>query len=437
MSTTAANGHDDKLAVEGGTKTLTAPIPMMHPGGMRVGKEEEAAVIEVIRSKRLFRYSGPNWKLEPHYKVSQLEKNFAAHMGANHAVAVTSGTASLICGLGALGVGPGDEVIVPAYTWISTAAAVVHLGAVPIMAECDDALTMDPVDTEKKITPRTKVILPVHMRGTPCKMDEFVALCKKHNLRLLEDTAQADGGSYKGKRLGTWGDIGCFSFQFNKIITSGEGGMVITNDPEWFKRILMFHDTEGGKRNNIPPGEILPGINFRMGELCGAVVLAQLGKLEEILADMRRNKKKLKDGMTAVAQKKGIVFKREHDEAGDAAISLIFYLQTTELAQKVADALLAEGIDGTFKMYSPTFHDNHIYCWWRTIMEKRVWHPNSGPWKNHPVPVEYSHNMCPVTLDFLGRAVHLDVSPDLSEQNLSEMTLALNKVLEKLVPDAK
>ena len=160
------------LAIDGGLPTKQRPDPPPFPGGMAIAEEEEAAVLEVLRSKKLYRYGGgSDAEHEPPSKVVELERAFAAHKGSKHAIAVTSGTAALICALNGIGVGPGDEVIVPAYTWIATAAAVLTTGAVPIIAEVDDTLLLDPVDFEAKITPYTKAVIPVHMRGTPAAMD--------------------------------------------------------------------------------------------------------------------------------------------------------------------------------------------------------------------------------------------------------------------------
>ncbi len=417
-----------KLAIDGGTPAVRSPIPPMYPGGLRIGREEEEAVLEVLRAKRLFRYYGPT---PGPSKVDELEKEFAAFMGARYSVAVTSGSASLICALIGLGVGPGDEVIVPAYTWIASASAVLAAGGVPVVAECDESLTIDPADAERKITPHTRVIMPVHMRGAPSRMDEIMAVAGRHNLKVLEDTAQADGASYQGRRLGSIGDAGAFSFQFNKIITCGEGGMIITGDREVWKRAVMFHDVIGGARNNIPEEEILPGVNFRMTELQGAVMLAQLRKLDGLLADMRHNKAMLKATMEDVAKRKGIAFRKENDPAGDAAICLIFYLPAADLAHKVADALNAEGV-GSAVMYSPSRSDYHIYPHWAPIMQQRTWTPQGGPWRWHEGELRYTPDMCPRTLELLGRAVHIDVSPDLTNENIEEIAEGINKVLTVL-----
>ncbi len=425
MSDSQANAN---LAINGGTPAVRQPLPPMYPGGNRIGQEEEDAVVEVIRSKRLFRYYGPN---PGPSKVADLEKAFAAHMGTTFGLAVTSGTGALICSLTGIGIGPGDEVIVPAYTWIASASAVFAVGGVPIPAEVDESLTLDAADVERKITAHTKAIMPVHMRGGPCQMDALMAVARKYGLKVIEDSAQADGASYHGKRLGSIGDVGAFSLQFNKIITSGEGGIVITNTREVFNRAVMFHDVIGGSRNNIPEDEILPGVNFRMTELQAAVALVQLGRLDGLLDQMRQRKAMLKNAMYSVAQRKGITFRTENDPDGDAAICLVFFLPEAARAHAVATALNAEGA-GAGVMYTPGRSDYHIYQYWSPIMNKRTWTPTSGPWRWHEGEVNYSPDMCPRTLELLSRAVHMDVSPDLSNDQVEEIAEALNKVLDAL-----
>jgi dTDP-4-amino-4,6-dideoxygalactose transaminase len=400
----------------------------MYPGGMTVNEEEEAAVLEVLRAKRLYRHHGP----EPGpSKVDALEKEFAAFMGVNRAVAVTSGTAALTCGMHAIGVGPGDEVIVPAYTWMASAMAVVSAGAIPIVAEVDETLLLDPADVEAKITPYTKAIMPVHMRGAPCPMDELVAVARKHNLQVIEDTAQADGGSYKGRRLGSMGNVGCFSLQFNKIITSGEGGMVVTNDEEIWQRALMYHDIIAPTRIGVPHDQLLCGTNYRMPELLGAVALVQLRRLDALLAAMRERKRMIKAGMADVAQGKGITFREEVDENGDTAICTVFFVDSPETASRVAEALQAENI-GAGTLYDPDDLDYHVYAHWLPIMEQRTWTANGGPWRHARRKIEYHKEMCPRSLDLLGRAVHLNVSPLLTNEDVEETIEGLNRVLHVL-----
>jgi 8-amino-3,8-dideoxy-alpha-D-manno-octulosonate transaminase len=419
---------EPKLAIEGGTPAIKHSLPQMYPGGMRLGLEEEQAVLEVLRNKRLFRYYGPNPGLS---KVDEFERLFRIYMGAANAVAVSSGFASLVCGLAALGVGPGDEVIVPAYTWIASAEAVIAVGAVPIIAEIDESLTLDPADIEHKITPRTRVIMPVHMRGAPCQMHDIMHIAKSRGLKVLEDVAQAAGGSFYGKKLGTIGDVGAFSFQFNKIITCGEGGIAITDNVEIYERILMYHDVIGSLRKGIPVEKFLHGSNYRMSELHGAVMVAQLRRLDGLLVDMRKRKAALKSAIKDVAADNGVVFRIMNDPDGDTATSLILLAPSAERALRIVTALNAEGLNA-FAIYEPYRVDYHVYPHWTPIIEKRIWSENGGPWRWHDGEVRYTRDMCPRSLDLLSRAVHLDVSPDMTSVNLEEVTGAVCKVLDKL-----
>ena len=224
----------EKLAIDGGTPARAQLDAWVRPGGMMIGEEEKQAVLEVLEHQNLNRFQGRSTPGPS--KVTQFEEAFARHKGTRHAVAVTSGTAAIITALVAVGVGPGDEVIVPAFTYIASFGAVVAAKGVPIVCEVDDSLTMDPADLEKKITPRTKAIMPVHMDGVPCDMDAIMEIARKYNLRVVEDTAQANGGSFHGRKLGAFGDAGAFSMQINKIITAGEGGVVTCSDDEVYHR---------------------------------------------------------------------------------------------------------------------------------------------------------------------------------------------------------
>jgi dTDP-4-amino-4,6-dideoxygalactose transaminase len=248
---------------------------------------------------------------------------------------------------------------------------------------------------------------------------------------VIEDTAQADGGSYKGHRLGSMGDVGCFSLQFNKIITSGEGGMVITDDEAVWKRAVMFHDVIGGLRNQFPADEILWGINFRMPELLAAVMLVQLRRLDGLLTAMRERNRMLKAGIEGVAQRKGITFREITDPEGDTAIALIFFVDSATLAGKISEALRAENI-GTWILYHPDRVDYHVYAHWTPILNRRTWTASGGPWRWAQRDIQYSTDLCPRTLDLLGRAVHLDVSPLLTNEDVEETVEGVNRVLDAL-----
>ncbi|NPV09638.1 MAG: DegT/DnrJ/EryC1/StrS family aminotransferase [Anaerolineae bacterium] len=418
------------LALYGGQPARSRTDPPMFPGGMEIGEEEKQAVLEVLESRNLFRYYGPT---RAPSKVAAFEKAFASHMDSTYALGVSSGTGALHTALVALGVGPGDEVIVPAYTFIASAAAVIAANAIPVIAEVDDSLTMDPVDLERKITPHTKAIMPVHMRGAPCDMDAIMSLAQRHDLLVIEDVAQSDGASYGGKRLGTFGDVGCFSLQYHKIITSGEGGVVLTDDKRLYDRARMFHDAAGAWRRQ-GDGAVEPytgGTNYRMSELAGALALVQLGRLEQLLGLMRRNKRIIREGM---AELRGVQLRRLHDPEGDAAVCLIFFVEDGEKAKLVAEALRAEGVSAG-SMYDAGVPDWHIYRHWSHILNKRTATATGCPFTCpfYTGRVEYSEDMCPQTLEWLGRAVHLNISPMLTEQDAEETLLAVRKVAAALL----
>ena len=358
----------DGLAIHGGQPARQNPDPPMYPGGMAIAEEEEQAVLEVLRSKRLFRYYGPG---EVESKASQLEEAFAAKKRASHAVAVTSGTAALVTGLHAIGIGPGDEVILPAYTWIASAAAVAAAGGIPVIAEIDETLLLDPTDVQNKITPYTKAIMPVHMRGAPCRMEELMAVASEHGLKVIEDVAQANGGSYKGRALGTFGDVGCFSLQFNKIITSGEGGMVVTDSEDVWKRTNMYHDVIAPLRAEYDEDELLCGVNYRMPELLAAVALAQLGRLDGLIDAMRQRKRMLKAGIEEVTCRKGVGFRELADPDGDTGIAMVLLMENAPKAESVAEALRAENI-GAGTLYRPEGIDYHVYAHWVPILNRRL-----------------------------------------------------------------
>ena len=418
--------QDQRLAIKGGAPAKQNPDPPMYPGGMEIGDEEEQAVLEVLRAKRLFRYYGPG---EADSKASQLERAFAEKTGARYAVAVTSGTAALVCGLQGIGIGPGDEVIVPAYTWIASASAVVAAGGIPVIAEVDETLLLDPADVERKITSYTKAIMPVHMRGAACRMDELMALANEHGLKVIEDVAQANGGSYKGQALGTFGDVGCYSLQFNKIITSGEGGMVVTNDESVWKRTNMYHDVIGALRLEFDAAELLCGVNYRMPELLAAVALVQLRRLDGLIDAMRQRKRMLKAGIEDVTRRKGISFRELADPEGDTAIATVFFMDSAAQADAVSQALRAENI-GAGTLYRPQGIDYHVYASWLPIINRRTWTNAGGPWRWAQREIEYRPDMCPRSLDLLGRAVHLNVSPLLTNEDVEETVEGLNRVLE-------
>jgi len=426
---------ESDLAINGGPKAKPTPNIPMFPGGLEIGEEEKKEVLEVLESKYLFRYYGP--KMVPS-KVKKLEEEYASYLGKQHALAVNSCTSALICGLIAVGVGPGDEVIVPSYTFFASVAAVVAARAVPVIAEVDKSLTMDAEDVERKITPRTKAILVVHMRGMPARMDRIMEIAQKHNLKVIEDVAQANGGSYKGKKLGAFGDVGCFSLQYHKVITSGEGGIVTTDDDLYYIRAQAYHDVAACWRKDrfAPPefeGEIFFGINFRMSELTGAVALAQFRKLDGIVAKMQQNRKRIKDRIKDIP---GLDFRAVNDEAGDVAVCLIMYLPEVEIVKRFSEALKAEGVEAG-AIYDKGIPDWHIYHHWQMLMEKMMptekGCPFNCPLSPNGEKIEYTKDMCPNTLDWLSRSIHIDIPPQLTEEACDQIATAIEKVAAVLL----
>lgn len=423
------------LAINGGPKAKTTPNLPMFPGGLEIGEPEEKQVLEVLRRKYLFRYYGPQ---EYPSKVAEFERKFAAKMGSRHCLAVNSCTSALISALVACGVGPGDEVIVNGYTFFASCAAIVAAKAIPVICEIDDSLTMDPDDLEKKITEHTKAVIAVHMRGAPCDMDRITSICRKHNLKLIEDVAQACGGSYKGKMLGTFGDVGCYSFQYHKIITAGEGGACVTDDDRLYERLMGYHDTAACWRpdrfaSERYEGELFCGVNYRMNEISGALMLAQLDRLDGFLQKMRSHKKRIKD---QIFDLKGIRFRRLNDEAGDTAICLMFFVEDPEKVKPFAQALAAEGVEASAS-FDKGIPDWHIYYHWKHVIEKKTPTPEGCPYTcpyyKGDAPAHYSENMCPRTTELLSKAVHINIPPQMTEEDCDMIAKGIRKVAEVIL----
>lgn len=317
---------------------------MSGPGAYWIGKEEMDEVMEVMQAGYLFRYGNENDQKFLH-KVSTLEKEFARYCGADYALATSSGTSALLVSLLALGLKPGDEVIVPAYTFVASYSACIFAGVVPVLAEIDESLSLDPDDLERRITSRTKAIMPVHMLGNPCNMDRIMAIAKKYDLWVLEDSCQATGASYKGEKVGTIGHMGTFSLNIFKTINSGDGGLVATNDQKRYETAFGVHD-QGHKphRFGVEVGtRSILGLNFRMNEITGAVGLAQLKKIDKIVATLREKRSKLKG---LISEAKGFKFRLLNDpDGGDAATLCTVIFDTREKALNVSKALGSKTVD--------------------------------------------------------------------------------------------
>jgi dTDP-4-amino-4,6-dideoxygalactose transaminase len=374
---------------------------MPGPGMDIIGKEEKEALMEVIEAGYLSRYgdfSNPKFKA----KVWNLEIEFAKKMGAKYALAVNSGTTALLTSLWALGIGPGDEVIVPGYTFIASMTSIIFARAIPILSEVDETLTLDPKDVEKKITPRTKAIMLVHMLGNPGHLTELTNIAKTKNLILIEDCAQALGATYKGHYVGTFGKMGAFSLNVYKTITAGDGGLIITDDKELYEKAFAIHDqghlplrqgVEQGKRTIF-------GLDFRMNELTGAVAGAQLKKLDFIKNKLRKNKKLLKDKLSEI---KEIKFRKILDDDGDLGTLLTFFMPTTKSAEKLAQKIGCTTVSKS---------GWHVYSNMEHLLGKMTVTSEGCPFTcpyYEGKEINYYKGMLPQTDDLLSRAINISI----------------------------
>ena len=416
----------ERLAIDGGPPVAKDEFPEPWLGPAEIGEEEIQAVTGALRSRRLFRHLDPD-----NAYCTKLENQFRTFTGCEYALALGGGTAALICALIGIGVGDGDEVIIPGYTYIATAAAVLIAGGVPVIAEIDETLTLDSNDIERNITSRTKAVIPVHMRGIPCDMDRIMSIAKHHHLLVVEDCAQACGGFYKGPALGSIGDVGCFSFQQYKIITSGEGGMIVTHRREVFERAALRHDSAMCFWNpNDTTIEPFAGEGFRMSEMEGALGYVQFTRMASILGRTRELKARI---LEALCDVQGIKLHVSPDPAGDCGLTVAFLLDTAEKAKRFSEAIRAEGIPAG-SIYDKGIPDRHIYCYWEYVMEKRSADTHGRPWTSplHDPNRTYRPDMCPRTLDILGRTVTIALTQTFTDQHAEWIIDATKKVARAL-----
>jgi len=411
---------EEKLAIDGGMPVRKRPLP----GGNKFGKEELKELTDVIYSGQMFRFGGT--------KVEQFEKEFAEIHGAKYAIASTSGTASLHIGVGMLNTSPGDEIIVGPITDIGSVIPILLQAAIPIFCEVQpDTFNMDPADIERKITEKTKAIMVIHLFGNPCDMDAIMEIARRHKLAVIEDCSQAHMSEYKGRLVGTIGDIGCFSLQQSKHITCGDGGITITNNDEYGIRGKLFMDKGWHRAEYGPRRYTVFSPNYRMNELSGAVALAQTRKMKDIIA-LRRARGDLLTQLIAdvpyVAPQRLLDgCKHTYWQYGmrvldDAPFS----------ADDFAKALSAEGIScGAHYIGKP------IFLCHEAIRSQKLYgnsrfpfdHPNTRP------GITYDENTCPITQRVLDRMVTVvydwqnnGASQFLSEDDVFDIAAAIRKV---------
>jgi 8-amino-3,8-dideoxy-alpha-D-manno-octulosonate transaminase len=438
---------NENLAINGGTKAVNG----LGPFPSKIHSEELLEILNMwefsagnfdsikriiendskLKGPHLFRYYNPKPS-----KVAAAEEAMKNLIGTKYCLAVNSCTSALVAAYRSLGIGAGDEVIVPAYTFFATAATVASSNAIPVIVDVDESLCIDPVNIEKAITKRTKAIVPVHMRGAPAQMDTIMDIANKKGVAVIEDVAQAGGGSFKGKHLGSIGTLGCFSFDYYKVIVSGEGGFITTNDEWLYTRAQNWHDCAACWRpdrfaKERKEGELFCGENYRMSELEGSVALAQIRKADKMLAGYRKAKAAIKN---AIVKKERLQFRRITDERGDTAICLVMFLPTADLTKSALKAMQAEGVPAG-GIYDSKVRDWHVYNYWEHILENKSVSADGLPWtgvSKAELP-KYSRDMCPKTLDLLSRSIMIDIDYNYTSDDCRKIADGINKVLEALL----
>ena len=396
------------------------------PGMEVYGAEERKEVMDVLETGALFRYGHEHIR-KGMWKALEFEAEVCKQTGAKYAHAVSSGTTAVSSIMAAAGIGHGDEVIVPPYTFLAPIEAVFLAGALPIFGEIDETLCLSPAGIEAAITPKTKAVLVIHMCGAPADIDGLLAVCKKHNLVLLEDCGQAMGASYKGKSVGLHGVAGAFSFDYFKITTCGEGGMTITNDEKIYKNIDQVGDhghTHEGNNRGMEDHYIM-GSNYRIGEINAAIGLAQMRKLPWILEQNRKNKKYIKDRLKEFD---GLSFRKMDDESGDSATFLNFFVPTKENATKLFEQLAADGVAGVANWYTNMYH---FINQWDHI--KQIKFPSKLAIHDLGAPQDYKNLSLPKSEDVISRLISIGISCTWKEDELASYTdkiiASINKIL--------
>ncbi len=395
--------------------------PPLGLGSAAIGAEEEALVLDVLRRGELFRYYG-NDPANPPPMVATLEREAAARFSVPYVLGVTSGTAALEIALAAAGVGPGDEVIVPAWSWISCFTAVVRTGARPVLAEVDASLCLDPQEIARKATPRTRAILVVHYQGAAADLDPILHAAHRRGLFVIEDCAEAPGATYRGRPLGSWGDAAIYSFQHNKPMTAGEGGLVATRDLRLYERAVRLSDLGQYRPHHtqITPAReaAFAGGQSRMSELTAAVALAQLRKLDRIRDHCRRLKTRL---VTKAGSLDGFSWRPLADPDGDFGFELYGYASSADAATHLRERLDAAGVwcqkrTGTY----PQYHRDYV-------KSGQTAHPALSPFRGlAPWPAAgYRAEDFPRTEDLTTRFVALPIGWRFTEDDVDHIAASL------------
>ncbi len=373
----------------------------------RIGQEEIDAVADVIRSRKLFRYHDQS-------QCQRFETRYCQYLGVKQATMTSSGTAALVAALAGLGVGPGDEVIVPAHTFMATAVAVLTVGAIPVIVDIDESVTLSPQALEDAIGPRTRAVIPVHMWGLPCNMNRIMEIARRKKILVIEDACQGVGGAYEGRKLGSIGQAGAFSFNYFKNMTCGEGGAVASNDDRVIQAARCTIDCCGffwnGKEQDVQPFSFS---GSRASEIEGAIMNVQLDRIDAMIDTMRRSKKRLLKETTCIP---GLNASPLNSIDWECGTKITYLLPNAAAAAKLADSVggVVAGKTG-----------RHTYNEWDPILNHRAGHvPAMNPYnfpQNKGCRMDYSLDMCAKSLDILSRTVMVGNDPDRDEAGTAEL----------------
>jgi len=426
---------DAQLAIEGGKPIRSKPIPEESPGIHYMGDKEIEYVTSVVKARSPFRFYGPDVQ----HMCDRLEAEFRKIYGVDHALGVSSGTQAIYISLAAMGVGPGDEVLVPGYLWPSCLNGVVRLGAIPRLVDIDETFTMSPRDLQKKITPQSKAIILIHMSGVPGNLESVAEIARESNLHILEDCAQCNGSTFHGKPVGTFGDIGIFSFQINKSVTAGEGGMIVCSDDHLFNRCFGIHDL-GYARNNT--GILMDtsceeryhlwGCGARMSELTGALALAQVEKLQQINNAMRSAKYRIRKEIEQIS---GIVLRKIPDPGGDTGAFLITIYEDSKTCRLFTEALKAEGMTGRgYAKPCITMEEWGLHWYFnnKSLINRTSLHEHGWPWSlsenRYAAEYKYARGTLPVCDDLASRSGLFKIPSCLTDEDIEDIILSFRKV---------
>jgi len=399
------------------------------PGFELFGPEERKEVNDVLETGIYMRYGfdGPRKGI---WKSKELEAALCERLGVKYAQLTSSGTSALSTALAILGIGAGDEVIMPTFTFVASFEAVLSVGAVPVLVDVDSTLTLDPAAVRQAVTPRTKCIMPVHMCGAMADLDPLLAICKEHNLVLLEDACQSTGAQYKGRHLGTIGQVGTLSFDFVKTVTCAEGGAVLTNSEELYIRADGYSD-HGHDHKGVDRGADLHpfiGYNYRISELHAAVGLAQIRKLDKFLAIQKKNHGQLKAILSTIPE---ITFRQIPDPSGDSCTFLSWFLPTEALTRSLVAELKEQGIlGGNFYWFDNNWH---YYRKWTHLHQAASL--NRLPEAQQAALKKLSPDAFPASDRIMGRCISTAISLAWTEEQTKDkgekIVAAMKKVLSR------